>query len=99
MCIRDRRYVVIQPGVLYDEVAQYDLLEEGEYLDLLEKLPKDNQFLDDSDPNKFIAKDVYKRQRMGKLTKNQKLAAEKIEAGKALSLIHIYSSGRQCSLR
>ena len=50
------RYVVIQPGVLSDEVAQYDLLEEGEYLDLLEKLPKDNQFLEDSDPNKFIAK-------------------------------------------
>ena len=44
------------PGVLSDEVAQYDLLEEGEYLDLLEKLPKDNQFLEDSDPNKFIAK-------------------------------------------
>ena len=50
------RYVVIQPGVLSDEVAQYDLLEEGEYLDLLDKLPKDNQFLEDSDPNKFIAK-------------------------------------------
>ena len=50
------RYVVIQPGVLVDEVAQFDLLEEGEYLDLLEKLPKDNQFLEDSDPNKFIAK-------------------------------------------
>ena len=50
------RYVVIQPGVLADEVAQYDLLEEGEYLDLLDKLPKENQFLEDSDPNKFIAK-------------------------------------------
>ena len=32
------RYVVIQPGVLGDEVAKYDLLEEGEYLDLLDKL-------------------------------------------------------------
>ena len=42
--------------MLVDEVAQFDLLEEGEYLDLLEKLPKDNQFLEDSDPNKFIAK-------------------------------------------
>ena len=50
------RYVVIQPGVLGDEVAKYDLLEESEYLDLLDKLPKDNQFLEDSDPNKFIAK-------------------------------------------
>ena len=35
---------------------QYDLLEEGEYLDLLEKLPSDNQYLEDSDPNKFVAK-------------------------------------------
>ena len=50
------RYIVIQPGVLSDQVAQYDMLEENEYLDLLDKLPKDNQFLEDSDPNKFIAK-------------------------------------------
>ncbi len=50
------RYVVIQPGVLKDEVEQYDLLEENEYVDLLDKLPKDNQYLDDADPNKFIAK-------------------------------------------
>ena len=50
------RYIVIQPGVLSDEVAQYDLLEESEYLDLLDKLPKENQFLEDSDPNKFVAK-------------------------------------------
>ena len=38
------------------EIAEYDLLSEEEYLDLMEKLPKDNQFLEDSDPNKFIAK-------------------------------------------
>ena len=50
------RYVVIQPGVLAGDVEQYDLLEETEYLDLLDKLPKDNQFLEDTDPNKFIAK-------------------------------------------
>ena len=50
------RYVVIQPGILEGEVAQYDLLEEGEYLDLLEKVPSDNQYLEDSDPNKFVAK-------------------------------------------
>ena len=37
-------------------MAQYDLLEEGEYLDLLEKLPSDKQYLEDSDPNKFVAK-------------------------------------------
>ncbi len=50
------RYVVIQPGVLSDEVLVNDLLTEDEYLDLLKKLPKDNQYLEDSDPNKFIAK-------------------------------------------
>jgi len=32
------------------------LLTEDEYLDILEKLPKDNQLLSDDDPNKFIAK-------------------------------------------
>ena len=50
------RYVVIQPGILEDKVAEKDLLSEDEYLDLLETLPKENQLLDDSDPNKFIAK-------------------------------------------
>ena len=52
------RYVIIQPGVLEGEelVEQNGLLTEEEYLDLLDKLPKENQYLDDSDPNKFIAK-------------------------------------------
>ena len=50
------RYVVIQPGVLADDVAKLDLLTEDEYFDLLKKLPKDNQYLEDTDPNKFIAK-------------------------------------------
>ena len=50
------RYVVIQPGALEDEVAQNDLLTEDEYLELLKKLPKENQYLEDTDPNKFIAK-------------------------------------------
>ena len=50
------RYVVIQPGVLQDEVAVNDLLTEEEYLELLKKVPSDNQYLEDSDPNKFIAK-------------------------------------------
>ena len=50
------RYVVIQPGVLSEELMVNDLLTEDEYLDILKKLPKDNQFLEDSNPNKFIAK-------------------------------------------
>lgn len=51
------RYVVIQPGILEkDGVNAGDFLAEEEYLDLLEKLPKENQYLDESDSNKFIAK-------------------------------------------
>ena len=49
------KYVVIQPGVLED-LQQLDLLTEEEYFDALDRLPKDNQQLEDSDPNKFIAK-------------------------------------------
>ncbi|MBR8705561.1 DNA-directed RNA polymerase subunit beta' [Bacteroides pyogenes] len=51
------RYVVIQPGVkAEDGIAEYDLLSEEEYLDILDTLPKDNQYLEDNDPNKFVAK-------------------------------------------
>ncbi len=50
------RYVVINPGIKAAEGINYmDFLTEEEYLDILESLPKENQYLDDSDPNKFIA--------------------------------------------
>ncbi len=51
------RYVVIQPGVRVDKGQNYgDLLTEEEYLEILDALPKDNQYLPDDDSNKFIAK-------------------------------------------
>ena len=61
------RYVVIQPGLMAGKKDSegndalganvYDLLSEDEYNDIVEnKIPSDNEFLDDSDPNKFIAK-------------------------------------------
>ncbi|MDE5418892.1 DNA-directed RNA polymerase subunit beta' [Ancylomarina sp. DW003] len=51
------RYVVINPGVkAADGVNYLDFLTEEEYLDILDELPMENQFLDDEDPNKFIAK-------------------------------------------
>ena len=56
MIIYYERYVVIQPGVLGDELAVNDLLTEDEYYEQLKKLPKENQYLEDTDPNKFIAK-------------------------------------------
>lgn len=51
------RYVVINPGVKKEEGVNYlDFLTEEEYFNILEGLPKENQFLDDADPNKFVAK-------------------------------------------
>ncbi|HRB28067.1 MAG TPA: DNA-directed RNA polymerase subunit beta' [Niabella sp.] len=51
------RYVVIQAGVREDKGQNYgDLLTEEEYLDILDALPKENQYLADDDPQKFIAK-------------------------------------------
>jgi DNA-directed RNA polymerase subunit beta' len=51
------RYVVIQPGIREEKGQRVaDLLTEEEYLDILETLPKENQYLPDDDPQKFIAK-------------------------------------------
>jgi DNA-directed RNA polymerase subunit beta' len=68
------RYVVIQTGIV-DKVNYLDLLTEEEYLDILEQLPKENQYLDDNDPNKFVAKmgaealwDLLSRQNLDKLS-------------------------------
>jgi DNA-directed RNA polymerase subunit beta' len=54
------RYAVIQPGNAVnaegEPVSVMDFLTEEEYLDILDVLPKENQYLDDNDPNKFVAK-------------------------------------------
>ena len=61
------KYIVIKPGVLegrkdsegedLNGSHQMDLLSEDEYLNILEtQVDPNNEFLDDSDPNKFIAK-------------------------------------------
>jgi len=60
MIIYYERYVVIQPGNAKNEESEalqkMDFLTEEEYLNILETLPQENQYLDDSDPEKFIAK-------------------------------------------
>ncbi|WP_452221165.1 DNA-directed RNA polymerase subunit beta' [Lacinutrix salivirga] len=60
MIIYYERYVVIQPGDAKNEegepLQKMDFLTEEEYLNILETLPQDNQYLDDTDPTKFIAK-------------------------------------------
>ncbi|MDE6109987.1 MAG: DNA-directed RNA polymerase subunit beta', partial [Muribaculaceae bacterium] len=54
------RYIVLQPGLAGElgdkSVQRLDLLSEDEYLEIMDRLPKDNALLDDTDPNKFIAK-------------------------------------------
>ncbi len=55
------RYVVIQVGATAEveglTLKKMDFLSEEEYLDIIDNpAMKDNQYLDDSDPNKFIAK-------------------------------------------
>ncbi|MBK42748.1 MAG: DNA-directed RNA polymerase subunit beta' [Flavobacteriaceae bacterium] len=60
MIIYYERYVVIQAGVAINSEGQalnkMDFLTEEEYLNICEGLPQENQYLDDSDPDKFIAK-------------------------------------------
>jgi len=51
------KYVVINPGIKADDGLNYlDFLSEEEYFDIMETIPMENQYLDDRDPNKFIAK-------------------------------------------
>ena len=51
------RYIVVQPGVkAEDGVKKLDFLTEEEYLEIMDSLPKGNEELEESDPNKFIAK-------------------------------------------
>jgi DNA-directed RNA polymerase subunit beta' len=54
------RYVVIQPGIANNvdgsTLNQLDFITEEEYMDIIDALPKENQYLEDTDPNKFIAK-------------------------------------------
>ncbi|WP_460218107.1 DNA-directed RNA polymerase subunit beta' [Psychroserpens sp. MEBiC05023] len=60
MIIYYERYVVIQPGEAMnaegEPLQKMDFLTEEEYLNIMETLPQENRHLDDTDPNKFIAK-------------------------------------------
>jgi len=103
------RYVVIQPGFMAEEGIQHmDFLTEEEYLDILDKLPKENQYLDDKDPNKFIAKmgaealeDLLKRIDLDTLSYNLRHQAatetsqqRKNEALKRLQVVEAFRGAR-----
>jgi DNA-directed RNA polymerase subunit beta' len=97
------RYAVIQPGIK-ENLKVGDLLTEEEYLDLLDTLPKDNQYLPDEDPQKFIAKmgaeaihDMLARIDLDQLSYDLRNAAatetsqqRKADALKRLSVVEAY---------
>jgi len=60
MIVYYERYVVIQPGIAKNSegvaIKKMDFLTEEEYMDIMETLPQENQYLDETDPDKFIAK-------------------------------------------
>ncbi|MBL6668657.1 MAG: DNA-directed RNA polymerase subunit beta' [Flavobacteriaceae bacterium] len=60
MIIYYERYVVIQPGIAKnaegEPLQKLDFLTEEEYLNVYGELPVENQYLEDSNPDKFIAK-------------------------------------------
>ncbi len=50
------RYVVVNPGIKEaDGVKTLDFLTEEEYIDIIESLPKENQYLEENHPDKFVA--------------------------------------------
>ena len=104
------RYVVIQPGIKESDGIHYmDFLTEQEYLEIIESLPKGNQSLDDSDPNKFIAKmgaeaiyDLLSRLDLDELYYELKEKAvketskqRKAEASKRLQVINAFRQSRR----
>ena len=60
MIIYYERYVVIQPGVAVnaegEPLQRLDYLTEEEFLDIEDALPEDNYYMDEENPDKFIAK-------------------------------------------
>ncbi len=99
------RFVVIQPGIKAEDGISYlDFLTEDEYLDIIDKLPRENQLLDDNDPNKFIAKmgaealqDLLARTKLDELSFSLRHAAandtsqqRKAEALKRLKVVEAF---------
>ncbi|MCX6292561.1 MAG: DNA-directed RNA polymerase subunit beta' [Bacteroidetes bacterium] len=110
MIIYYERYVVINAGVkAADGINYLDFLTEEEYLMILEALPKDNQHLDDADPNKFIAKmgaealfDLLSRLKLDELSFSLRNQANtetsqqrKNEALKRLNVVEAFRSANQ----
>ena len=103
------RYVVVQPGIKESDISKHDTLTEEEYFDILDTLPKDNQSLDDSDPNKFIARmgaeavrDLLERIKLDELSfelrhqaANETSQQRKSEALKRLRVVEAFRDGQR----
>jgi DNA-directed RNA polymerase subunit beta' len=104
------RYVVVQPGIKGQDGVNYlDFLTEEEYLNILDTLPKENQHLDDTDPNKFIARmgadalyDLLKRLDLDELSyrlrhqaNNETSQQRKNEALKRLNVVEAFRGANQ----
>jgi DNA-directed RNA polymerase subunit beta' len=107
------RYVVIQPGVAGENgVNKLDLLTEDEYIQIVDTLPKDNQMLEDSDPNKFIAdmgaEAIYTLLKLLKLDElsyslrdkanNETSQQRKADALKRLNVVETFRTARDTNL-
>jgi DNA-directed RNA polymerase subunit beta' len=103
------RYIVIQSGIKKaDGVKEHDFLTEDEYMNILDSLPRENQLLDDNDPNKFIAgmgaEAIYKM--LGRIdldqlsydlrhkTENETSQQRKAEALKRLSVVEAFRESK-----
>jgi DNA-directed RNA polymerase subunit beta' (EC 2.7.7.6) len=110
MIIYYERYVVIQAGIKEEDGINFmDFLTEEEYLDILDTLPKENQYLDDNDPQKFVAKmgaealeDLLKRIDLDQLSydlrhqaANETSQQRKNEALKRLHVVEAFRSSRE----
>ncbi|WP_185868395.1 DNA-directed RNA polymerase subunit beta' [Blattabacterium cuenoti] len=113
MIIYYERYVVIQGGLAKRSDGSFlkkgDFLTEEEYLYFLDRLPNNNQDLEDNDPNKFIAKmggecikDLLNRIDLDKLSfelrdqsKNETSKQRRIEALKRLQIVESFREGKK----
>jgi DNA-directed RNA polymerase subunit beta' len=103
------KFVVIQPGIKEGEIKPLTLFTEEEYLAVLDTLPKDNNLLEDSDPNKFIAKmgaeaifDLLVRLNLSDLSSQLRHQASvetsqqrKSEALKRLRVVEAFKEGKE----
>ncbi|HIP48636.1 MAG TPA: DNA-directed RNA polymerase subunit beta' [Lutibacter sp.] len=113
MIIYYERYVVIQSGIAKnaegEPIQKMDFLTEEEYMDIMEALPQENQYLEETDPDKFIAKmgadcliDLFSRLDLDTLSydlrhkaNNETSKQRKTEALKRLNVVEAFRDSQK----